>query len=112
MENGTDEPSGVGLAELISQVRAELEEAQQRIGGSRLRLGVQKVGLEVTVQVTREFGGSGKLRLGVVTAGGSGSLTRENTHRINVELAILDEEDRPKWIDVKRKDGPGVPPAG
>ncbi|MEV6791004.1 trypco2 family protein [Streptomyces sp. NPDC051320] len=112
MENGTNDTSGIGLADLISEVRAELEEAQRRVGTSNLRLGVQKVGLEITVQVGRELGGSGKLRLGVVTAGGGGSVTRENSHRIQIELEIQDAEHKPQWIPVSRNDTPAGPPAG
>jgi hypothetical protein len=106
MEHGMNDTSGVGLADLISEVRAELEEAQQRVGASSLRLGVQKVELEITVQASREIGGSGKLRLGVVTADGSGSVTRENSHRIRVELEIQDAAHKPAWVDVRRKDAP------
>ncbi|MCX4548376.1 hypothetical protein OG204_25215 [Streptomyces sp. NBC_01387] len=92
-----------GLADLISQVRAELTEAQSRIGDSALRLSVEKVSLEIAVQVSREAGAEGKLRIGVVTVGGSGSATRENTHHIRVELQPRNEDDTPGWIDVGRK---------
>ncbi|MEV8567148.1 trypco2 family protein [Streptomyces sp. NPDC051322] len=112
MGNGTNETSGIGLADLISEVRAELEEAQRRVGTSNLRLGVRKVGLEITVQVGRKLDANGKLRLGVVTAEGGGSATRENTHRIQIELEIQNAEHAPGWIPVGREETPAESPAG
>ncbi|MGR8010016.1 trypco2 family protein [Streptomyces hypolithicus] len=75
-----------GLAEVISQVRAELEEAQRRGRDSGLRFRVEKVSLEFTVQIRRETGGKGGLRIGVVTADVGRTATDDTTHRINVEL--------------------------
>ncbi|WP_327295382.1 MULTISPECIES: trypco2 family protein [unclassified Streptomyces] len=103
MNDGTGAAPVAGLADLISQVRSELAEAQRRIGDSTLRLSVERVTLEIAVQVSREAGGEGKLRIGVVTVGGSGSVTRDNTHHIKVELQPRNEDDTPGWIPVGRQ---------
>ncbi|WP_405777438.1 trypco2 family protein [Streptomyces sp. NBC_00859] len=102
MNDGAVAAPVTGLAELISQVRTELAEAQRRIGDSALRLSVEKVTLEIAVQVSREVDGEGKLRIGVVTVGGSRSVTRDNTHHIKVELQPRNTDDTPGWIPVSR----------
>lgn len=58
------EPAGVlGLADFLSELRAELAVAQKRAEGSSLRLGVDEVTVELDVVVTtlRSGEGSGKL---------------------------------------------------
>lgn len=78
--------AGAGLADVISQVRAELEEAQRRGSASGMRFRVQKVHLEFAVQVRREGSGKGGLRIGVVTAELGATASKDTTHRIQVEL--------------------------
>ncbi|MET9516861.1 trypco2 family protein [Streptomyces sp. NPDC002994] len=77
---------GAELADVISQVRAELEEAQRRGRASGLRFRVERVSLEFAVQVRRETGGKGGLRIGVVTADVGRTTASDTTHRIQVEL--------------------------
>jgi hypothetical protein len=79
-------PGFVGLAEVIRQVRGELEQAREDGEGQSLGFAVEKVSLEFTVQVHRSGAGRGGLRIGVVTAELSGSADRGTTHRIQVEL--------------------------
>ncbi|MFJ6215887.1 trypco2 family protein [Streptomyces sp. NPDC092296] len=76
----------VGLAEVIRQVRGELEQARLDGQGHALTFAVEKVSLEFAVQVHRTGSGSGGLRIGVVTAELGGSAGRDTTHRIQVEL--------------------------
>ncbi|MFE9398581.1 trypco2 family protein [Streptomyces flavidovirens] len=84
--NMDDAAQGVELADVISQVRADLEEAQRRGRESGLRFRVEKVSLEFTVQVRRETGGKGGLRIGVVTADVGRTTANDTSHRIQVEL--------------------------
>lgn len=81
-----DETAVVGLAEVIGQVRDELERAQRAGEGRDLRFSVENVHLEFAVQVRREGSGRAELRIGVLTAGGGGSAARDTTHTIRVEL--------------------------
>jgi hypothetical protein len=76
----------VGLAEVIRQVRGELEQARLDGEGHTLHFAVQKVSLEFAVQVHRTGSGRGGLRIGVVTAELGASVGRDTTHRIQVEL--------------------------
>ncbi|WP_461006981.1 trypco2 family protein [Streptomyces capparidis] len=78
----------IGLADVIRQVRADLEAAQresERLDGG-LRFTVEKVRLEIAVQVRREGSGRAGLRIGVVTADLGGGATRDATHRVTVDL--------------------------
>jgi hypothetical protein len=86
MEHGTDDGATAGLADVISRVREELEEAQRRGAHSPIRFSVEKVSLEFAVQVRREKGGGAGLRIGVLTADARGAASNDNTHRIQVEL--------------------------
>ncbi|GGW59031.1 trypco2 family protein [Streptomyces xantholiticus] len=81
-----DETAVVGLAEVIGQIRDELESAQRAGEGRDLRFSVESVNLEFAVQVRREGGGRAGLRIGVLTAGGSATAARDTTHTIKVEL--------------------------
>ena len=76
----------VGLAEVIRQVRGELEQARLDGEGHTLTFAVEKVSLEFAVQVHRTGTGRGGLRIGVVTAELGGSAGRDTTHRIQMEL--------------------------
>ncbi|TVL91018.1 trypco2 family protein [Streptomyces sp. SAJ15] len=80
------EDAVAGLADVIGQVRDELEAAQALGAGRTLKFGVERVHLEFAVQVRREAGGRAGLRIGVVTAGGGGSVAREATHTIQIDL--------------------------
>ncbi|MDT0341535.1 trypco2 family protein [Streptomyces litchfieldiae] len=85
---GAGSGSDIGLADVIRQVREDLEEAQRdgAAGGHELRFAVDRVSLEIAVQVRREGRGGAGLRIGVVTADLGGAVSRETTHRIQVDL--------------------------
>ncbi|WP_165985140.1 trypco2 family protein [Streptomyces sp. YIM 98790] len=80
--------SEIGLADVIRQVRRDLEAAQREAlrDGHELRFAVDRVSLEITVQVRREGSGRTGLRIGVVTADLGGSVAKDTTHRIQVDL--------------------------
>jgi hypothetical protein len=78
--------SFVGLAEVIEQIRAELEQARAASEGKAIGFTVDKVSVEFTVEVRREGTAGGGLRIGVVTANVGGSTDRGTTHRIQVDL--------------------------
>jgi hypothetical protein len=102
MGHGTDDGAAVaGLADVMSQVREELEEAQRRGADSPVRFSVEKVSLEFAVQVRREGSGRAGLRIGVVTAGAGGALSRDTVHRIQVELQPRRGDDG-RTLDVGR----------
>ncbi|NUS17321.1 MAG: hypothetical protein HOY69_39000 [Streptomyces sp.] len=81
-----EEPSVVGLAEVIDQIRDELEQARTSAEGKDIGFTVDRVSLEFTVQVHRTSRAGGGLRIGVVTAELGGSVDSSTTHRVQVEL--------------------------
>ncbi|MEE1942843.1 trypco2 family protein [Streptomyces sp. TRM 70361] len=78
----------IGLDDVIRQVREDLTAAQREGDGSAggLRFAVDRVHLEVAVQVRREGTGRAGLRIGVVTADLGGGVSRDAVHRVQVEL--------------------------
>ncbi|WP_223124856.1 trypco2 family protein [Streptomyces sp. TRM68367] len=88
---GDTEP--VGLAEAIGTVRAELARAQAEGAASDWRFSVEQVSLEFSVQFHRAGDGGAGLRLGVVEARLGGSVSRDSTHRIQVDLKPLPRAD-------------------
>ncbi|WP_329179240.1 MULTISPECIES: trypco2 family protein [unclassified Streptomyces] len=79
-------PSFVGLAEVIQQIRGELEQARAAAEDEQIGFTVDKVSLEFTVQVHRAGTAGGGLRIGVVTAELGGSVDKGTTHRVQVDL--------------------------
>ena len=86
-------PEPVGLAEAIGTVRAELARAQAEGAQSDWRFSVEQVSLEFSVQFHRAGEGGAGLRLGVVEARLGGSVSRDSTHRIQVDLKPLPRAD-------------------
>jgi hypothetical protein len=76
----------VGLAEVIRQIRGELEEARVEARGRDLGFTVENVSLTCTVQVHRAGSARGGVRIGVVTAELGGTVDRQTTHQVQVDL--------------------------
>lgn len=87
-------PPFVGLAEVIRQIRGELELAREAAEGEEIAFSVDKVSLEFTVQVHRAGDARGGLRIGVVTAELGGSVDQGTTHRVQVDLQPLRNGER------------------
>lgn len=79
-------PGFVGLAEVIRQIRGELEQAREDARGRALGFTVENVNLTFTVQVHHSGTGRGGVRIGVVTAELGGSVDRQTTHQVQVDL--------------------------
>ncbi|MFD3354145.1 trypco2 family protein [Streptomyces fradiae] len=76
----------VELAEVVRQIRGELEKARADAQGRPLGFTVERVNVEFTVQVHRSASGRGGLNIGVVTAEMGGQVDRQTTHHVQVEL--------------------------
>lgn len=84
--DGTECWVAVELADLISQLRAELSEALHAGEGSDVRFELGPVELEVTVVVAKEAKPGAKVRFWVVEAGADGSASSNTTQRLNLSL--------------------------
>lgn len=76
----------VELAEVVSQLRAELTDAMTAGQGAPLRFGLGPVELELTVTVTKEAQAQSKVRFWVVEAGADGKLGSSSTQKIKLTL--------------------------
>lgn len=76
----------VELAELIGELRTELEKATEAAQDATLRFELGPVEVEVLVVVAREGGGSGKIRFWVAEVGGDARLSESSTQRIKLNL--------------------------
>jgi hypothetical protein len=117
-----EQPAGsVGLADFLSDLRAELAVAQQRAEGSSLKLGVEEVSvaLEVAVTTARKGGGSGRVsaKFWVMNAevGGTGELSSQRvrtqkltlTLKPRVELVAYDAQGQVQGVTVRGVDVAG-----
>ncbi|MEU0058314.1 MULTISPECIES: trypco2 family protein [unclassified Streptomyces] len=82
----TNGPGFVGLTEVISQIRGELERARDEAQGRDLGFTVENVSLTFTVQVHQSGTGRGGVHIGVVTAELGGTIDRQTTHQVQVDL--------------------------
>lgn len=76
----------VELAKLIDQLRDELTAASKAGAGKDFQFEVGPVELELTVAVTKDAGGSGKVRFWVVELGADAKLSAATTQRIKLTL--------------------------
>jgi hypothetical protein len=76
----------IELADVISELRKELERARLFAEGSALRFGLGPVELEVTVALDREGKTGGKVRFWVAEVGAEGKVASASTQRIKLTL--------------------------
>jgi hypothetical protein len=81
----------IELADVLSELRAELDRARLAAEGSALRFGLGPVELEVTVALSREGKAGGKVKFWVAEVNAEGKLSSTSTQRIKLTLnPILD----------------------
>jgi hypothetical protein len=76
----------IELAQVIRELRSELDEAIADGVGRQLRFEVGPIELEMTVAISREASAGGKVKFWVVEAGGQGKLGDVITQRIKLTL--------------------------
>ena len=82
--------SGLELAAVVRQLRAELEEAMGDAEGERLRFELGPIELSLTVTVGREATPGAKIRFWVVEASADARISREAVQEIKLVLNPLD----------------------
>jgi hypothetical protein len=80
----------LGLAEAIQALREELAIAREAADAEDVLFGVGTVEVELTVVAKRQGGGKAGATFGVVTIGVDGSIAREQTHKLKVQLTPRD----------------------
>lgn len=89
---------GVGLADAIGQVRAELERAVKEGEQSQIAFKPGSIELEFEVGFTKAAGVHGGFQLSVLAFGAKGERSSANTHRIRVALTPVDRAGQDKLI--------------
>jgi hypothetical protein len=81
-------PSSIGLAELLGQVRAELDLAQAKLrdSGATPKMDWDSAEVEISFGVTKEAGADGKVSFHVFAVGARGSCKAEQVHRLTLHL--------------------------
>ena len=82
--------SGIDLASLLRQLRAELAGALAEGEGERLRFELGPLELTLTVMVAREATPGAKIRFWVVEAGADGKISRDAVQQIKLVLTPRD----------------------
>lgn len=76
----------IELAEVIGELRRELQRAMDAGEGELLRFELGPVELEATVAVEKGGGGSAKVRFWVIELGGDAKATQASTQRLKLAL--------------------------
>jgi hypothetical protein len=84
--------AGDEITEAIEQLRAQLTAAQEMGKDARLRFAVTEVEMEFLVEVKKGGGGSGGIRLGLVSIGADGRLEKGDSHRLRLKLDVRDTQ--------------------
>jgi Trypsin-co-occurring domain 2 len=82
----------IRLADAVEAVRNELILAMERAHDQRVTFQVGAVEMEFTVALTRDAGLNGGINVGVVTIGGKGGLSQQETQKVKVTLTPVDTE--------------------
>jgi Trypsin-co-occurring domain 2 len=91
-------PVGVGLADAIDQVRAELEKAIKDGEKSEVAFRAGPVELEFEVAFAKTGGVQGGFQLSVLSLGAKRDRSSSSTHRVKVALTPVDRQGGEKLI--------------
>jgi Trypsin-co-occurring domain 2 len=105
MADDTADAVGIGLADAIGQVRAQLEQAIEDGAQSAVAFRAGPVDLEFEVAFTRTGSVQGGFQLSVLSLGAKRDRSSAATHRVKVTLTPVDREGRDKLVgDTGRRD--------
>jgi hypothetical protein len=90
--------SSIPLADMIDALREELYKAVSRSVTESIRFGIEKLDLELSVQVDRTAEGKAGIKFWVVSADAGAKLSSTDIHKIHITLLPVD--DRGKAITI------------
>ena len=97
---------GVGLAEAIDAVRAELLAAQRSGRAEALRFSVGKVVVELGGELKTTGGGGAGVKFWVVSVDTKGERSSSATHKVSVELIPTDKDFAVTDASAQERSGP------
>jgi hypothetical protein len=101
-----EQPAGIGLAEALEVLRAELASAQEEAAGKDVQFPIETLTVELRVGVTKQSGGKAGFRVPFLGAelGASAGYDRETLQTVTLVLGEpVDSEGRP--VKVARRTG-------
>ena len=78
--------SRIALAEMVEELRKEIQKAVKKGEGAEIRFGLGEVTLEAQVEVKREGGAEAGLSFWVFEAGASGGASKSVTQKVVLKL--------------------------
>src|SRR5262249_30699082 len=100
---------GIGIAEVIRQLRGDLNLAAWQGENAEPRFGLGEVELEVEGVLGTSRGGDATARLWVVDASWSGKASKTASHRVKLTLQPKDREGRKTSVSGRALDGEETP---
>lgn len=97
----------IALAEMISSLRSELQQAQKEGEGQDLRFAVGEVELELQVTMTNEAQGGGGVKFWVYEANLSGKVAEQAVQKVKIKLAPVGADGESALISDPGRTGLG-----
>jgi hypothetical protein len=94
----------IGLAKALASLRQELAVAQDEGQNHQFRFEIDEAEVEFLIEVDTEGGTEAGAGFGVVTLKAGGSVSRADTHRLRLKLAIKDTATGGRNLEVHRND--------
>ncbi len=107
----------IGLAKALSMLREELARAQDEGAAHQFRFEITEAEVEFLVEVNAEGSGEAGGNIGVVSLKAGGKVSRADSHRLRLKLAVKDAATGGRNLEVNRSldrswDGSGRAAAG
>jgi hypothetical protein len=80
----------IPLADMIEALRAELYEAVARSRSAGIQFGIEKLNVELSVQVSRSAEGSAGIKFWVVSAEAGAKTSATDIHKVQISLLPVD----------------------
>lgn len=88
----------IELSAVLDELRAELNRGRASAANESLQFEIGPIILDVTLTVTREAKGSGKINIWVLEFGGEGGASSQSTQRLTVTLTPVGVEMAPSRL--------------
>lgn len=99
------------VAEAISDLRAELSEAEKGGDGALIRFEISEVELELQLVLSNEVVGKAKVGWGVLSVGADGKTSDERTHRLKLTMKVVGQGGGSVPIASHSRERPNLPAA-
>jgi hypothetical protein len=87
--------AGIGLADVVQDLRAELEQAVAASKDQVVRFDLGPIELTLSVAMTREATPGAKVKFWVIEAGADATFSRASTQQLKLTLAAVDARTAP-----------------